>query len=239
MTQPVPPRSADAAPLPSDRAGLTEAPPATKCTGCECAIQSVYYELNQRPLCPACREELGEAMKGGSKSSRFLTATMSGFGAAIVGALIYCGVGLTGIRIGFSAILSGWLVGTAVFMGSDSRGGRGYHALAVVLTYLSVSASLSPELFKALKEREDFKAFHAASHSLGSSQVEPPDVVAQAFVAAVKTAGLAPVMPVAMGVDQPLSALSYGVALFVAWFRNRKAKLNIAGPFKRLETPAE
>ncbi|MHA7634734.1 hypothetical protein [Corallococcus sp. M7] len=235
MTQLVPPPAADAAPIQSDRAGS----PVTKCTGCQCAIRNDYYEVNQRRVCPACREEMEAATKGGSKSKRFLTALKYGVGAALAGAFVYWGVGLAGINIGFSAILSGWLVGTAVFMGSERRGGGGYQALAVVLTYLSVSAALSPELFKALKDQEDFRAFHAASHSLDSSKVEPPDEVAQAFTALVKTVGFAPAMPVAMGVDQPLSGISYGVALFVAWFRNRKAKLSIAGPFKLLETPSK
>lgn len=227
MTQPVPPPSDDAAPS------------AAKCTGCQCAIRSVYYELNQRLVCPACRVEVEEAMKGGSESKRFLTALMSGFGAAMAGALISCVVGLTGLDSSIVAILAGWMVGMAVSSGSESRGGRGYQALAVGLTYLSVAASLSPELYKVVKEREDFNAFHAASHALGSSQVEPVDEVAQMFTAVVKSAGWTPALPVLVGIERPMSGLIYGFALLVAWRRNRKVELNIAGPFKLAEASAE
>lgn len=231
MSQPVPSPSTDAAPLQSDR---------TECTGCECAIRGVYYDLNQRPLCPACRAEMDEAMKGGSESQRLLTAAVSGFGAALVGALVCGGVGLlTSLNSSILAILSGGMVGLAVFHGSDSRGGRRNQVLAVVLTYLSVAASLSPELYTVIKAREDFKAFHAASHALDSSQVEPVDEVAQTFTALARTSVWTPAMPVLVGIDQPMSWLSYGVALFVAWLRNRKAKLNIAGPFNLAEARAE
>ncbi|RKG65274.1 hypothetical protein D7V80_23815 [Corallococcus sp. CA054B] len=239
MTQPVPPPSDDAAPLQFDRAEFTEAPAATKCTVCQCAIRSVYYEVNQRLLCPACREEVEASLKGGSKSKRFLTASMFGIGAAIAGALVYWVVSLTGYNIGLIAIAVGWMVGTAVFKGTESRGGRGYQVLAVALTYLSVAASLSPELFKVMKEREDFTAFHASSHSLGSGQVEPPDEVTQTLAAVVGTAVLTPALPVLVGIEHPMSGLIYGFALFEAWRRNRKAELNIAGPFKLLEAPAE
>ncbi|RKH41956.1 hypothetical protein D7X55_17875 [Corallococcus sp. AB049A] len=239
MTQPVPPPASDEASLQFDRAEFTEAPPATKCTVCQCAIQSVYYEVNQRLLCPACREEVEEAMKGGSKSKRALTASMYGFGAGIAGAIVYWVVSLTGYNIGLIAILVGWMVGTAVFKGSESRGGRGYQALAVLLTYLAVGASLSPDLYKAMKERSDFQTFHAASHSLDSEPVEPPDEVAQAVAAVATTVVLTPALPVLVGIEQPMSGLIYGFALFEAWRRTKRAELNIAGPFKLAEAPAE
>jgi hypothetical protein len=231
MTQPVPPPSDDAAPLQFDRAEFTEAPSAPKCSFCQNAIQSVYYDLNARLLCPACREGVGAAMTGGSKSKRALTASMYGFGAAIAGAVLYWVVSLTGYNIGLIAIAVGWMVGTAVFKGSESRGGRGYQVLAVVLTYLSVAASLAPEVYKAVSA--------PSSEAAEAADAEPLDPQVQTIAAVLGTVVMTPAAPVFVALDSPMSGLIYGFALFEAWRRTKRTELNIAGPFKLQEAPAE
>ena len=69
----------------------------------------------------------------------FLRAIAFGLVGAFAGALIYgVFVGLTGISIGYLAILVAYLVAKAMTMGSHERGGRKYQVTALVLTYLAV-----------------------------------------------------------------------------------------------------
>ncbi|NOK18217.1 hypothetical protein [Corallococcus carmarthensis] len=231
MTQPVPPPSADAAPLQFDRAEFTEAPPVTKCTVCQRAIQSVYFEVNQRLLCPDCREQVEAAMTGGSKSKRFLTASVFGFGAAVAGALVYWVVSLTGYNIGLIAIVVGWMVGTAVFKGSESRGGGVYQALAVLLTYFAVAGSLAPDVYKELTTQPPAEV---AAGTPAEEAVEPSAAGNVVLAGVISVAA-----PVLVGINSPMSGLIYGFALFEAWRRTKRTALNIAGPFKLQEAPAE
>ncbi|MBN9681720.1 MULTISPECIES: hypothetical protein [unclassified Corallococcus] len=231
MTQPVPPPASDEASLQFDRAEFTEAPSAPKCSFCQRAIKSVYYDLNTRLLCPECREQVEAAMTGGSKSKRALKAAVFGFGAAIAGALVYWVVSLTGYNIGLIAILVGWMVGTAVFKGSESRGGWFYQALAVGLTYFAVAASLAPDVYKELTTQPPAEV--AADAPAGEAVESSP-------AANVVLAGVISVAaPVLVGINSPISGLIYGFALFEAWRRTKRTELNIAGPFKLAEAPAE
>ncbi|WP_375742544.1 hypothetical protein NR800_26460 [Corallococcus interemptor] len=231
MTQPVPPPASDEASLQFDRAEFTEAPSAPKCSFCQRAIKSVYYDLNTRLLCPECREQVEAELTGGSKSKRALKAAVFGFGAAIAGALVYWVVGLTGYNIGLIAILVGWMVGTAVFKGSESRGGWFYQALAVGLTYFAVAASLAPDVYKELTTQPPAEV--AADAPAGEAVESSP-------AANVVLAGVISVAaPVLVGINSPISGLIYGFALFEAWRRTKRTELSIAGPFKLAEAPAE
>jgi hypothetical protein len=63
---------------------------------------------------------------------------------AVLGALIYAVfIGITGISIGYLAILIAYMVAKAMTMGSNERGGRKYQITALVLTYLSLAAAHS------------------------------------------------------------------------------------------------
>ncbi|MBZ4333981.1 hypothetical protein [Corallococcus sp. AS-1-12] len=230
MTQPVPPPASDEASLQFDRAEFAEAPAAPKCSFCQRAIKSVYYDLNTRLLCPECREQVEAELTGGSKSKRALKAAVFGFGAAIAGALVYWVVGLTGYNIGLIAILVGWMVGTAVFKGSESRGGWFYQALAVGLTYFAVAASLAPDVYKELTTQPPAEV--AADAPAGEAESSPAANVVLAGVISVAA-------PVLVGINSPISGLIYGFALFEAWRRTKRTELSIAGPFKLAEAPAE
>ena len=77
-------------------------------------------------------------------NSLFLRAVAFGLVGAVAGALIYGAfVGLTGISIGYLAILVAYLVAKAMTIGSHERGGRKYQITALVLTYLAVAAAHS------------------------------------------------------------------------------------------------
>jgi hypothetical protein len=77
-------------------------------------------------------------------TSVFARAIVFGLVGALLGAVIYAlFVGITGISIGYLAILVAYMVAKAMTMGSHERGGRKYQVTALVLTYLALAASHS------------------------------------------------------------------------------------------------
>jgi hypothetical protein len=74
-----------------------------------------------------------------SQPNYFARAIGLGVVAALLGAVIYAVfVGVTGWTIGYLAILVGYMVGKAMIIGSEERGGIEYQATAVALTYVAV-----------------------------------------------------------------------------------------------------
>ncbi|MCY1018046.1 hypothetical protein [Pyxidicoccus sp. MSG2] len=150
MTDPASPAASDA-PLQFERAEFTEPRAAPQCKACERSITDTYFEVNGHLLCPSCRDTVAASLTGGSKSGRFFRALAFGTGAAAAGALVYFGVSAaTGYNLGLIAVAVGWLVGTAVNKGSEGRGGTFYQLLAVGLTYLSICASLAPDVYEGM-----------------------------------------------------------------------------------------
>jgi hypothetical protein len=74
-----------------------------------------------------------------SPSAAFPLALVYGVGAAVVGALGYALIGLSGIMVSIVTIGIGWLVGRAMMTATKGVGGQNYQIAAVVLTYLSAS----------------------------------------------------------------------------------------------------
>ncbi|MCK5799104.1 MAG: hypothetical protein KAI47_18050, partial [Deltaproteobacteria bacterium] len=94
---------------------------------------------NGAAFCERCLVALRAYREWGSPGLRFLKALLFGSIAAAAGAgLYYAIVALTGYEIGLVAIVVGLMVGAAVRAGSQRRGGPGYQALAMVLTYLAI-----------------------------------------------------------------------------------------------------
>jgi hypothetical protein len=84
----------------------------------------------------------------------FLRGLAGGLVGAMIGAVIYAlFVGFTGITLGYLAILVGFLVGKAMTLCSDERGGTAYQIAAVVLTYLAVAAAHSMLLWHFASSR--------------------------------------------------------------------------------------
>lgn len=173
--------SLDAAPLQFD--ATTSAPAAPQpmsCHTCAQPIQSVYYESAGQVLCARCRGKLEVSGGAAGKGGRFLRASGLGLGAALVGAVIYYAItAATGRSIGLVAILVGFLVGKAVFIGSGNRGGRAYQLLAVTLTYFAIALTYVPYARDAFKEKMGEKtAVHADSASAAPTDVAPADSLA-------------------------------------------------------------
>jgi hypothetical protein len=227
MTDPASPAAPSDAPLQFERAEFTEPRAAPQCTACKQDIQHAYFEANGHLLCPSCLQQVEASMTGGSRSGRFFRALAFGAGAGVAGAVLYYGVSaVTGYNLGLIAVVVGWMVGTAVNKGSDGRGGVFYQLLAVGLTYLSVCASLAPEVYAGVSAPPAIEDGATAGDTEGPALHESPPLV-RGIVAGILSLGA----PVMVGMESPISILIYGFALWEAWRRNTRPVLKIDGPF--------
>jgi hypothetical protein len=113
------------------------------CAGCKRPIEDEYYEINGKIVCTTCSQQIAASLRGGSGFARLLKASVFGFAAAVLGAAVYYGVQrVTGLNIGYVAILVGFLVGGAVRKGTGNRGGLLYQFLALILSYLAIGLML-------------------------------------------------------------------------------------------------
>jgi hypothetical protein len=120
---------------------------AATCAQCSQAISSLYYELAGRTVCETCKQGIVEALHGGSKLARFFRAAVAGLlVAAVCSAGWWAVTKLTGYEIGLIAIIVGAAVGLAVRKGSAGRGGWVYQGLAILLSYLAITASYVPDV---------------------------------------------------------------------------------------------
>jgi hypothetical protein len=104
-------------------------------------FKQAEYEV---PFVPTPSTKLRESMAmrvvADSQPNYFARAIALGSLAALCGAVVYAVfVGITHISIGYLAILVGYMVGKAMIIGSEERGGTEYQVTAVALTYLAVA----------------------------------------------------------------------------------------------------
>jgi hypothetical protein len=179
---------------------------APNCARCQAAIADAYYEVNGHVVCAGCKAALEQSATA-SGASRFLRATAFGLGGAIAGAGVYYAIlAVTGYEIGLVAIAVGWLVGRGVHKGSGGRGGWGYQALAIALTYLAIVSTYIPFIVEAMSADE---------------------VKANALT----LLGLAVAAPFLAGFENVIGLLIIGFALYQAWQMNRQAPMTINGPY--------
>jgi hypothetical protein len=136
----------------------SEATAAATCAGCKRTITDQYWSAGGAVLCAGCRAAIEEGQQVApdvmSRAARFGRAVMFGFGAMLIGSAIWYGVAkLLKLEIGLIAILLGFMVGRAVFLGSGNRGGRRYQLLAVFLTYLGIGVAYAPFAIEAMRDR--------------------------------------------------------------------------------------
>jgi hypothetical protein len=189
-------------------AGAAPATVARSCAGCGNPITDRYFTVQGKIMCPACHGRIMAAINERFATGSFWMALAHGSGAAILGAVIYYGViAITNIRLAPVAILVGYLVGKGVAKGAHNKGGFGYQALAVGLTYISVALTALPEVAKMVDKAHDQGSVH---------------LVAAVFLVMFS--------PFFMAYTSPLSAVINGFAFWEAWKLNRTPKLDITGP---------
>src|SRR5205823_7242599 len=74
-----------------DRVEYASTPTATTCANCRQQIVQSYYEVNGKLICSRCHEALTQGSDG-SRGLRVGRALIAGFGAAVLGAVVWWGV---------------------------------------------------------------------------------------------------------------------------------------------------
>ena len=182
--------------------------------------------------------------------------------AVVGAAANYAVIAWTQTEFALVAIVIGLLVGGAVKMGSKGRGGLSYQLLAVGLTYLSITGSYVPVLFDAMREQakkaestgntletaplaEKAGAPEQAAPAAGEASASEPDAAAAASAEAqVPPSGVqvvlafgailvfAMTMPFLAGLENIVGLFIIGIGLYEAWVMNRRAKVELEGPFE-------
>jgi hypothetical protein len=218
----------------------TGAPPA--CARCRRPLDE-YFALGGHMLCGGCAN--GYSGAGGAP---FWRALLFGAGAAVIGAIAWYAIyKATNSEFGLLGIVVGLFVGVAVRRGSRGRGGWRYQALAMVLTYLSITTSYVPVVLQAAVEQakktdasepETAQPDTAEGAAAGDSAPAPavsgkpagrPSAGA-AIVALLFLFGVALAMPFLSGASNIMGFIIIGIALYEAWKINRR--LPISGPFR-------
>jgi len=233
-----------------DKVDLPGTGEAQSCRSCKRPIEGEYFEIARNVICGDCAGALA-----GSKQGRgaFGRALLYGVGAALLGTIAwYAIVKITDREFGLLAIAVGLFVGTAVKKGARGLGGWRTQALAMALTYVSITASYVPLVIKGLAEAGAEKT--AASSASPSSRApdeapfstrgaaDPTDVAknegdakpqtgAGAVVLALGLVlGLAFAAPFLGGTSNIMGILIIGFGLYQAWKINRRVPLS--GPFR-------
>ncbi|CAA9339179.1 MAG: hypothetical protein AVDCRST_MAG68-2862 [uncultured Gemmatimonadetes bacterium] len=177
------------------------------CAACSAPLSGVYHKINDKTTCSRCRAAVeSEAGRGG-----FAKALAFGIGAAVAGFVVYYAIAkVTGYELSLISILVGFMVGRAVSEGSGGRGGKRYQALAMGLTYLSITATYIPMIMA-----------QATGEVAGSGTA-----VLLAF-----SEVLALAMPFLMATENPITLLIIGFGLYQAWQMNARRQLDISGPY--------
>lgn len=131
------------------------------CVGCKQPITEQYWSAGDAILCERCKTAVEQGQQVApdavSRAARFTRAVLLGVGAMLLGAGVWYAVAkLANLEVGLIALLLGFLVGRAVFIGSGRRGGLRYQLLAVFLTYLGIGVAYAPFAYEGI--RDNFRA---------------------------------------------------------------------------------
>jgi hypothetical protein len=233
-------------------------PGANSCRSCNRTITGAYYRVNGALACPDCAQRLESQLPKDSHSI-FTRALLFGFGAAILGLIIYATFGIvTGWMIGYVSLAVGYIVGKAMLKGSGGIGGRKYQIAAVLLTYFAVSMAAIPigisQIIKEKKEKQQSVVHTTPKISTASPQSQEvvvsedsstPDPAASkpsshpkppanfgAALAVLLFAGLAsPFLELVNPLQGLIGLVILFVGLRIAWKLTAGAKIEILGPF--------
>jgi hypothetical protein len=225
-----------------DQVEYAQPTPSEPCSVCGQPLQAAYYDIQGKPACPGCRDEILKALQGGSAVGRFARATVYGSLAGVAGAVIYYGVReATNINFGLISIVVGLLIGQAVKKGCNGRGGWFYQGLAMFLTYTAIVATYIPPLVKMIREKaaEETAAAKtekaekpAAEEAVPEDPAKPRPTLGQALFALAFLIGFAYAIPILSGFQSPMGLIIIGIGLYEAWVINRRVRLEISGPYQ-------
>jgi hypothetical protein len=122
-----------------DKVELVAPAEARSCPICKLPITGAYFQIGQAIICSRCASTLSASQAG---RGMFLRALLFGTGGALLGTIGWVAVEQAiKSQWGFMAIGVGLLVGRAVKRGGRGLGGWPYQALAMVLTYASITCA--------------------------------------------------------------------------------------------------
>jgi hypothetical protein len=239
-----------------DRAVFDQETPAPlACRLCQTPIADTYFDVNGQPTCPSCHGELVASIGVDRGFRGLLLAVAAGLGGGLGGALIYYAVlAVTGYEIGLIAILVGLMVGHSVKWGAGGRGGRRFQAIAVAITYVAIVSTYVPFVIAGMQEAP---APTQASASPASDSTTAAPVIAPAgqagtpagpqsdtaptlgefAIALALMIGVLLALPFLGGLENAIGVLIIGFALWEAWKVNRRATLEVSGPFTVTTVP--
>jgi hypothetical protein len=215
------------------------------CGDCHKAIASTYFDLGGKTVCPACRELLAP------RRGDFWRALLYGGLAGAVGTLVWSLIiYATGYELGLIAIFIGVGIGMAVRRGSRARGGWKYQTMAMILTYVSITTSYVPMVWKSMVQGLHDKEPAAQSEAAASGDGENPELekasvgdavpatapktgshgIASLVLALGLLWGIALAAPFLSGLSNILGLVIIGIGLYEAWKINRLVPLS--GPFQ-------
>jgi hypothetical protein len=211
------------------------------CAECRGHIVDTYFEADQSVICGACHTRIA-ADRSTYTSGGVGRALVFGIAAAVGGAGAYFALlATTGREASVLILLLGFLVGKAVRTGSRGRGARRFQWLAVLLTYVSISATYVPFVMKGYSGGSA-----VVTESFGMPTPEAPLLTVAAAPAPVATAApslghtaigfggllvLAIAAPLLEGANNLFGLLFTLGALVQAWRMNRPTALVITGPY--------
>lgn len=114
------------------------------CGACKRAFAGQYYLVNGTKVCSPCGRALQEFQRT-PRPHLLLKASVWGAGAALAGTILYSAIAIiTDIQFALISILIGYMVGKVIRHACKGRGGRPQQIIAVILTYVSITASYIP-----------------------------------------------------------------------------------------------
>jgi hypothetical protein len=209
--QPMPPADE----LQFERAEYKTPQEVLSCKACQASIQDTYFTVDAVVLCPTCRAGFGDGRHPVTFAA-LAKAAWFGFLAAVLGAVIWRGITqLTGLNIGFVAVIVGILIGNAVRRNGDGQGGWMFQAIAILMTYICLTLSFIPDVITATTNI-------MAKHDVSSGSLAWYLLFAFLLVTA----------PVMISFSSILSLLINGFAFYQAWKVNKWTPMVIAGPLR-------
>jgi hypothetical protein len=207
-------------------------------------------ERLQAPAEEVQPERVEAAVERPPRPASFQRAVGAGLGAAAVGSGIYFAVGAaTGYEATVLWLLAGFLVGKAVHWGCGGRGGWLNQTLAVGLTYLAIVSTYGPMISRDMSIRlVDKTATPAAGTHVQPAPGRASPQPAPAADQDEDSPGCCPlglrgavtltlVLVLALVVTAPffggtgiLGFILIAVALFEAWWLNRRPRRSANGP---------
>jgi hypothetical protein len=221
------------------------------CILCQNRLQSPYFRLNGSTVCSSCAEKARfDHQFHQSQGAGLARSVLFGVGAAVVGAVIYGAIAvLTGYEFALIAIFIGWMVGKAMMRGSRGIGGRRFQVVAVLITYLSITAGYVPGIVKELINMEakpesasEAGTAEAPATALAPTEAKavsnpgeaPPAAAGSLFVAlgfVFGIAAIAPLINLTSGISGLIGVVIIGVGLMQAWKETQDQPFALSGPF--------